>query len=203
MVDPRGVTSERKELVLAEPARPPDAYERRYMAGDGTVLFRDKTRAPWGLLALFGIPLVGMLGATIATGELLGLLLGFPVLAVVFLLFAVLRVTVSAQAVNVQYGLFGPKIPLAAIEAAEAVSYDWKRFGGWGIKRSLAGEWIYNMPGDGGRAVRITWRDRKGRRRVTLVGSRSAEEMARQIDRGRAALPAAPEAAALPPGERE
>ena len=193
------MSGERKELVPVEAARPPDAYERQYMAGDGVVLFRDKSRAPWLLNALFALPAAVVVGAAVATGELVGLL-ALPVLVLIWLFFSVLRVTVSERAVNVQYGLFGPKIPLAAIEEAEAVTYDWKKFGGWGIKRSLDGEWIYNMPGDGGRAVRLTWRDREGKRRVTLVGTRQADEMARQIDRGRKALPGGAAAPALGPG---
>lgn len=193
------MSGERKELVPVDAARPPDAYERRYMAGDGVVLFRDKSRAPWLLNALFALPAAVVVGAAVATGELVGLL-ALPVLVLIWLFFSVLRVTVSERAVNVQYGLFGPKIPLAAIEEAEAVTYDWKKFGGWGIKRSLDGEWIYNMPGDGGRAVRLAWRDRKGKRRVTLVGTRQADEMARQIDRGREALPGGAAAPAIGAG---
>lgn len=196
------VSRERNELVPVEAAQPPDAYERAYMAGDGTVLFRDKSRAPWPLHAIFGAAGAVVVGAAIASGELAGLV-ALPLLALVWLFFAVLRVTVSAQAINVQYGMFGPKIPLAAIESAEAVSYDWKKFGGWGIKRSLDGQWIYNMPGDGGRAVRVTWRDPKGRRHVTLIGSRRADELARQVDRGRAALPGGAAAPALAAGAED
>lgn len=183
------MSGEPKELVPVEAGRPPDAYERAYMAGEGTVLYRDKLRAPWPLHAIFAAAALAVVGAAAASGELLGLVIGLPALAVVWLLLAVLRVTVSEGAVKVQYGVFGPTIPVAAIEGAEAVSYDWKQFGGWGIRRSRDGAWIYNMPGDGGRAVRITWRDGRGRRRVTLVGSRRAELLARAIARGRAALP--------------
>ena len=58
----------------------------------------------------------------------------------------------SERAVKIQFGLFGPTIPMEAIVNAEAISYDWKKFGGWGIGYSR-GEWMYNVPGDGGRAV--------------------------------------------------
>lgn len=194
-------------LVPVEAARPPDPYERAYMPGEGVVLYRDKSRAPWQIHALFAFGVLSVFGTALAAGGAAGgalaLALGLPVIAVAWLLFAVLRVTVSEGHVNVQYGLFGPTIPIAAIESAEAVRYDWKRFGGWGIRRSLVGdgEWLYNMPGDGGRAVRIVWRDARGRRRIHLIGSRRADELARQIARARAALPAAARPTALTSGE--
>ncbi|MGB1277217.1 MAG: hypothetical protein ACPG77_15845, partial [Nannocystaceae bacterium] len=109
------------------------------------------------------------------------------------------RVTVSQGTVNIQYGLFGPKIPMAAIESAEATTYDWKRFGGWGIRRSVKGEWIYNMPNDGGNAVRITWRNNKGKRVVTLVGTREAQNVAAAIAKAQRMLPAGEQTPALPP----
>jgi len=113
-----------------------------------------------------------------------------PLVLVAWMLFAVLRVSVSEDNVNVQYGLFGPKIPISAIESAEAVEYDWKSFGGWGIRVNRKGEWIYNMPGDQGRAVRIAWRDKRGRSRVTYVGSLQSENLASQIAHARALGPA-------------
>src|SRR5690606_24744972 len=136
-----------------------------------------------------------------ASGGAVGIAVGLPLVALVWLLFAVLRVTVSEGQVNVQYGLFGPKIPIAAIEAAEIVEFDWKRVGGWGIRRSFAGEWIYNMPGDGGRLVRIVWRDLRGRRRVTQVGSPRADELLRQIQGAQKALPPGARAPALKASE--
>ncbi len=195
------MTREPTDLVPVTANRPPDPYERKFMAGQGTVLYRDKHRAPWPLHAIMGASALAVIVAAVATGELISLAIGLPVLAIVWLLFSVLRVTVSAGTVNVQYGLFGPEIPMAAIESAAATTYDWKKFGGWGIRRSRDGEWIYNMPGDGGRAVRIVWRDRRGRRVVTLIGSPQHEQLAAQIHGARAALPAAPEAKALGSGD--
>lgn len=189
------------DLVPVTANRLPDPYERKFMAGQGTVLYRDKHRAPWPLHAIMGAAALAVIGSAAATGELIGLAIGLPILAIVWLMFSVLRVTVSSGAVNVQYGLFGPEIPMAAIESAAATTYDWKQFGGWGIRRSRDGAWIYNMPGDGGRAVRIVWRDRKGRRVVTLIGSPEHEQLAAKIAGARAALPAAPEAKALGSGD--
>ncbi len=189
---------ETKDLVPIEAASQPDLYERKYMEGDGAVLLRDKSRAPWPLHAIFLVAMTTMTVATILSGAMFAAVFALPTLAIVWLLFLVLRVTVSERAVNIQYGLFGPKIPIAAIETAEPVTYDWKKFGGWGIRRARDGAWIYNMPGDGGHAVRIVWRDAKGRRRDTLVGSRRSVQLAEKIARARKALPAGPSRAALP-----
>ncbi len=191
--------SEPKDLVPLDVARPPDLYERKYMTGDGVVLYRDKARAPWPWHAIFGASMLAVLGSAVVVGQAWTLALSLPVLATLWLFFAVLRVTVSERSVRVQYGLFGPTIPTAAIESARATTYDWKQFGGWGIKRRLDGAWIYNLPGDGGRAVEVVWRDARGKRRVTFIGTRQAEAMAVQIDHARA-LPAAPSGPALPPG---
>lgn len=174
-----------------------DLYERKYMPGEGIVLYRDKRRAPWQLQALFAMSTVSVLGAALGSGQLLALVLGVPPVLLTWLLFAVLRVTVSEGHVNVQYGLFGPKIPIQAIEHAEAISYDWKRYGGWGIRYAGNREWMYNMPGDGGRAVRITWRDARGTR-ITAIGSPRAEALLAAIHQAQRALPAARTAAALP-----
>lgn len=115
--------------------RAPDAYEAEYMRGEGMVLYRDKSRAPRTLHAIF----VAAMMLTAATafagaGSWVGTAVAMPMLATIWLLFSVLRVTVSEGHVNLQYGLFGPKIPISAIESAEAVEYDWKQFGGWGIR---------------------------------------------------------------------
>lgn len=195
------MSDEPKDLVPVERSQLPDPYERTYMAGEGTVLYRDKSRAPWALHALFGVAAAVVIGANAFTGQWLALAFALPVMAIVWLFLAVLRVTVSQGSVQVQYGLFGPTIPIAAIESATPVSYDWKRFGGWGIRRSIEGTWIYNMPGDGGRAVQIDWRDARGRKRVTLVGSRRAEQLAQSIKEARAALPAGRDRAALKSGD--
>jgi hypothetical protein len=183
-----------------EARRLPDAYESQYMHGKGMVLYRDKSRAPWPLHAIFGALGLLTIGSAFAgPGAWVGTAVTLPFLLITWLLFSVLRVTVSEGQVNVQYGLFGPKIPIAAIESAEAVEYDWKQFGGWGIRVNRKGEWIYNMPGDRGRAVRIAWRDRKGKAKVTYVGSLESEQLAERIAQARA-LAGSNHRAALEPG---
>ena len=95
------------------------------------------------------------------------------------MLFAVIRVTVSSEQFHVQFGLFGPKVAIADILQVEACDYDWKEFGGWGIKRSFKdGAWIYNMLGDEGRAVRVAYRDAKGNKKTVVVGTKNANLLA-------------------------
>lgn len=180
-----------------------DRYELEYMKGEGMVLYRDKQRTPWPLMAGLGAAAVGMLIPVLLgqPGAWIGALIGLPILFVVLMLFAVLRVTVSQGKVDVQYGLFGPTIPIAAIESVAPTEYKWTTFGGWGIRRGPGGSWLYNMPGDKGRAVRIEWRDAKGRTRVTLIGSKHHVELAKTIEKARRALPAAAATEALPPGD--
>ena len=189
---------EEKALVRAD-SRHVDAYERDYM-GEGTVLYRDKMVAGTRLNVLLGALALFTIGVGAVQGAVLSSLAGLPILALVWLLFGVLRVSVTDAHVNVQYALWGPKIPIAAIESATAIKYKWTSFGGWGIRRGAEG-WMYNMIGDGGNAVKIVWSDR-GERKVTFVGTRTADELARQIQRAQRALPAAAEEpAALKSGE--
>jgi hypothetical protein len=187
------VAEESKEPGLPG-ARIPDEYEAKYMAGEG-VFYRDKIKVPGKFLLILALPLVIQLLTIVAlslTGQpIIGVLIGMPitavVLAIVTLLFAVLRVTVTRKEVIVQYGLFGPRIPLESIRDARAVEYDWKTYGGWGIRRGLDGSWAYNMMGDAGRAVRLEWTDARGKKQVTLVASPSPDALARAIQEARVA----------------
>src|ERR1700722_16052517 len=133
-----------------------DAYQAKYMGSDA--LYHDKTRAPLGFHLLMLLPLLVTFGTVFAGRGPITV----PVLAGLFLLaawgpFAGRRVSVSRDVVYVQYGLFGPKIAVRAIERCEAVAYDWKKYGGWGIRYAGDGSVAYNMLGDGGRAVKIVY----------------------------------------------
>jgi hypothetical protein len=182
-----------------------DAYEREYMKGEGLVLYRAKQRTPWQMTALMAAVGLGSLIPVLvgAPGAWISAITTLPILFVVWALFAVLRVTVSQGNVNIQYGLFGPTIPIAAIESVAPTEYKWTTVGGWGIRRGPGGSWVYNMPGDQGRAVRIEWRDAKGRRRITLVGSKDHLELAKTIEKARRALPGAAKPDALPAADED
>lgn len=171
-----------------------DEYERRYMPGEGDVLHRAKMRAPWWYFLLFGIPIAielvvfSVLAATVKHFPPgLFAIPGFvvPLLAFMAILFSVLRVTVSRKTVHVQYGLFGPKIPIDAIQSADVVNYDWKKYGGWGIRRGRDGSWAYNMIGDAGRAVKVVWKNPKGKIDTHLLVASDPDALAGAIARAR------------------
>ena len=171
-----------------------DDYERRYMSGDGDVIHRAKMKAPGWFFLLFLIPIViecvvfGTLAFTVPhfpKGMLLVPALVVPFLALMAILFSVLRVTVSRKIVHVQYGLFGPKIPIDAIESADVVAYDWKKYGGWGIRRGRDGSWAYNMVGDSGRAVKVVWKEPNGKVTTHLLVASDPDALAGAIARAR------------------
>ena len=169
--------------------RSDDDYERRHMSDESGVLYRDKFVAPPVFHALMGfVTLASVIPAFFTEAAvMLALLATAAPLLFVWLLFSVLRVSVSRDNVNIQLGLFGPKIPISDISSAEAVDYDWKKFGGWGIRRSMDGEWAYNMMGDAGRAVRLEYTDGKGKRRKLTVTAKSPALLVDAIERARGA----------------
>lgn len=177
----------------ARRVRDADPYESKHMSGGGEILHREKMVGGRGWrAALLGVPV----GTTVAvslpavlaqpSAVSIGFTIGGALLASVpYLLFSVLRVTVSTETVHVQFGLWGPKIPIASVLDCEAVAYDWKDYGGFGIKRSRDGAWIYNMIGDQARAVRIRWMD-GGEERVHLVSAKDPDALVAAIREARA-----------------
>lgn len=164
-----------------------DDYQAAYMAGAGGALYHDKIKAPLGYHLIFLLPLFATLGsAAVGRAPAVIPLVTSVVLLFVWLLFSVLRITVSKGEVYVQYGLFGPRIPVADIEKCEAVDYDWKQYGGWGIRYGRDGSVAYNMLGDAGHAVRITYK-KKGKQSVVLVASRDPVRLAAAVNEAREA----------------
>lgn len=171
-----------------------DDFEARHMEDGAPVLHRDK-RVSRGLALALVIPglltivlaaYVGLANATaskpvppaalpLVVGGVVALGLFLVLLGVVF---SVVRTLVTTRAVHVKFGLWGPDIPLAALESAEVVAYDWLRFGGWGIKRDAQGTWAYVPSGD--RAVELVYREEGAVRRV-LVGVEDPAELVRRI----------------------
>ena len=157
------------------------------MAGREALLHA-KTRSNWKAPALAGVASVFMV-VWCAMHAHLGFALGLGLAAFFMLLglfFAVLRVKVTTEHVDVHYGLIGPKIPLASIESVEAVTHDWNSFLRWGITPVGRGEWLYAIAGDEGRAVKIVWRTKSGGRQVHYLGSPDADELAATIESARA-----------------
>ncbi len=173
-----------------------DRYEQNFMAGEGTVLYRAKDRAHWSLAALV-LGLGGVSVAALWPLAPLAAIASFALVALTWLLFAVLRVTVSEGAVNIQLGLWGPRIPISSIISVVATTYKFSQFKGWGIRISPRFGTMYNMPGDGGNALKIEWRD-GDRQRTTWVGTREADSLVRVIRAAqKEAIRASPEHAAL------
>jgi len=169
---------------------PPDDYERKYMQEGGGSLYHDKITAPLAFHLIFLLPLaIVIVSALVTSAPALVPLLSVIPLVLVWLLFSTLRISVSKRHVHVQYGLFGPKVPIEAILACEAIDYDWKAYGGFGIRFGRDGSVAYNMLGDHGRAAVITYRQGKKERRL-LLSSRDPERLALAVNHARAmALP--------------
>ena len=163
-----------------------DAYEREYMNDGELVVMREKTRMDWRATGFAAAASIFVVAWSATHGLGLGLGLGVGVGLFLFsLLFAVLRVRVTTEHVEVQYGLIGPKIPLHAIESIEAVEHEWTGFLRWGVSPLGRGEWLYSIAGDEGRAVKIVWRNLEGRRQVHYVGSFEHQELAAAIKAAR------------------
>lgn len=166
-------------------ARAPDPWEAKYMEDEGGALYHDKFPAPPVYHLLFLVPLLIQIIAVIAAHAPLfvPLLTGLP-LVLLWLLFAVLRVSVTAKEVHVQYGLFGPKIPVADVERCEAVDYSFQQYGGWGIRYGRDGSTVYNMLGDQGRAVKLVY-SKGGASKTVLLSSRDPERLAMAVNQAR------------------
>ncbi len=180
-----------------------DDYEREYMT-EGEVLYRHRAMPSRGfhLVMLLSMLLpVAIIAATSLAPNTPWFLPFFVlpswlVLIPAWLLFSVLRIAVTKEHVHIQYGLFGPKIPVSAISACEAVTYDWKKYGGFGIRKAFDGSTAYNLMGDEGRAVRITWKDENGKQQITLMSAKDPDALAAAVARARGAAVAKPRAAA-------
>ncbi len=167
---------------MAEPEKSPqgpDAYQAKYMGGPA--LYHDKIRAPLGFHLLFLLPVLVSVGtALVGRAPLFVPLLTSAFILSIWALFSVLRISVSHDEVYVQYGLFGPRIPVRDIEHCEAVDYSFQQYGGWGIRYGFDGSVAYNMMGDHGRAVKIVYK--KGKKSQTvLVASPDPERLAAAI----------------------
>ena len=164
----------------------PDPYEAKYMSGPDGALYFAKIRAPRFFHLLFLLPLLVSTGsALLAHAPLLVPLFSAIPLFLVWVLFSALRISVTPKEVHVQYGLLGPRIPIEAIESCEPCEYDWKQYGGWGIRYGRDGSVAYNMLGDGGRAVRITYKKGAKSKKVVL-SARDPERLATAIQQARA-----------------
>lgn len=164
-----------------------DPYEAQHMATQGVVVLQTKTRTNWHAPAYAGGMALFIL-VWCATHAHLGVAMGLGVGAVFMLIglfFAVLRIKVTTEYVDIHYGLIGPKIPLDSIESVKAIVHRHRSFLRWGISPLGRGKWLYSVAGDKGRAVEIVWRGPKGDRRVHIIGSPDHEDLASSIEAAR------------------
>jgi hypothetical protein len=178
-----------------------DEFEARNMQDGAPVVHRDKkvARGLTAILLLAGL-LTSSLGAVIgfmngtASKPLPATALPFVVAAVVALglvlatlgiVFAVVRTLVTERFVDVKYGLWGPRIPLENVRSCRVIEYDWKQFGGWGVRLGKDGTWAY-VPSDG-RVLELRYVD-EGKEKRVLVGAEDADQTARQIELARERL---------------
>jgi hypothetical protein len=75
--------------------------------------------------------------------------------AAIIVFFTQLRVSIADRMLTVGFRAFRERIPLEQITACAPITYRWIEWGGYGIRISRRGK-MYNVPGDGGRAVQIT-----------------------------------------------
>ena len=171
-----------------------DEYEATYMS-DGGLVQQTKSKAPWWFAALVLLP---ALFSTIAVASMvlfrhapaLALLAIVPALLISFpiwILFSILRATITTKYLHIQYGLFGPKIPLEKIHSCEAVNYDWKQYGGFGIRGGRDGSTAYNMAGDQGMAIKVRYTNEKGKEKVLLLSAPDPDGFAAALNKARGA----------------
>ncbi|MFO0562791.1 MAG: hypothetical protein U0269_32530 [Polyangiales bacterium] len=188
------MAEEQKDTV----ATAEDEYVAKYMEG-GDALAIAKKRMPWWWFVLLSVPaggmaLAGIVGAIAGTvpipGVILTLLLSVFLMGFMTLLFSHLRTVVTDHALHIQLGLWGPKIPLEKITAIKAAMYDWKKYGGWGIRWGRDGSICYSVPGGTGECVEVEWTNPSGKTVKHVVSVDNAASIVSAVERARSAIAA-------------
>jgi hypothetical protein len=164
-----------------------DEYTRKYMQGS-TARYVDKVKMPrWLSAALLGAGAIGAVAGVVSGGPLIAPIAVLATTVGVWALFSTIRVVVTDDVVHVQFGLFGPRIPVDKIVSVEVVDYNPLKYGGWGLRFGLDGSRAFSLPGHGGKAVRVRYKGRLGTRTVDVTSEhpeavRAAIEEARHRD---------------------
>ena len=170
-----------------EPLSESDGYERRYMNASNA-LARSRMFMPWW----FHVLVLGALGSVIfRQPSLVAAFVIAPMILLAWLLFMSLRVLVTKEAVHVQLGLFGPKIPMSAIVDAREEAYSALKYGGWGIRYGLDGSRAYSVPGAGDRGLLIRYIDKSGSTKSVFVSAQNPAVLLAAIAEARASVPRA------------
>jgi hypothetical protein len=154
-------------------------------------LYREAIPAPKWLagLILLGMAFVGfMIGLEATRDSLEGserlLFFVFMALAlvtqgVVALNFFVLKVAVTSDSVEFAYGIFKRRFRWSQVTGYSVQRYDWKRYGGWGLRFGLRGRRAWSVPGvPEGVSFQV---EENGKRREYFVSSRKPAEFARTV----------------------
>ncbi len=160
-----------------------DDYEKKFMGAED-IIYREKQTMPAWLRILVALMVMATLSA-ISTGGLwlFALLPVYLVTGLLLFMMSSLRVTLTNEQLNIQYGLIGPEIPLSKIESAEPIKYSLLDSGGWGVRYSLTKRsWIYNVMGDQGNAVQLKYRTKNEKQKTIIIGSTDAPQLLRAIN---------------------
>ena len=162
-------------------------------SGASAYLYREAVSAPkWlAVLIIGGMAFVGfMIGLESTRSSLEGseriLFYVFMVLALlvqgfVALNFLVLTVAVTADFVEFSYGVFRRRLAWPQVTGYSVQRYDWKRYGGWGLRFGLHGRRAWSVPGvPEGVSFKV---EHNGKRREYFVSSRRPEEFAGTVAR--------------------
>lgn len=144
------------------------------MASDGAVLHREKSvqqyhwlmssfAAVFALVAIVGL-LLGIVGVLpwVAAGPIVASAAPFAALmALVWVLFSVVRVQVTRDVLSIQVGPFGPKIALDSIVSCAVVAKPEGRYRGGGVRVRLDGTKLYEfmLHGSAPTLVKIEFRE--------------------------------------------
>jgi hypothetical protein len=175
-----------------------DEFEAKYMSDGAKVLHRQKRVSRkmtgllmmpslWMLILAIVVPLINAssskpMSAAMVPWFAASMVVASVVSLVLAIAFGVLRFVVTERAVHVKFGLWGPTIPLESIVSCNFVDYDWKQYGGWGIRRGIDGSWAYVA--SSGRVVEVRYTEGAKTKKVVL-GADDADALARAITEAR------------------
>jgi hypothetical protein len=147
---------------------------------------------------LAGMAFVGfMIGLEATRNSLVGgerllfyvfMVLALIVQGVVALNFLVLTVRVTSDSVEFAYGMFRRRLRWSQVTRYSVQRYDWKRYGGWGLRFGLGGRRAWSVPGvPEGVSFQVQI---DGRKREYFVSSRRPEDFARTVAQASRRTPA-------------